>query len=338
MKTKYIDMTQDMNVNGKFTDIYSYIKKILFLTVLMIVGATSAWAQTDYSGTYLIGSNGWVSGNNENYYLCPTENWYYYQSASPYYTGTDNGMPFMTTYQCRDGVYNAVNAVWIVEKKGDTDYYYIKHYADGKYLTFNSALGNSSNVGRMRVHLEDSPADDDDALFEINWISDASSYDLKTKKDGEGTKGRKFLNVCGANSASGNFNSLQATNAKVDGPTGVTGRNVGGTVGLWTSGSKVGKSGDLNSMWYLETVSVCETPTITYNESTHEVSMSTATDGATIYYTTDGTEPTSSSTPYTAVFTVSSTTNFKAIAVKAGKINSMTASKQVVKYTYHIVK
>ena len=51
-------MTQIMNVNGKFTDIYSYIKNILFLTVLLTVGATSAWAQTtDYSGVYYIASD-----------------------------------------------------------------------------------------------------------------------------------------------------------------------------------------------------------------------------------------------------------------------------------------
>lgn len=54
-------------------------------------------------------------------------------------------------------------------------------------------------------------------------------------------------------------------------------------------------------------------------ESTTNVTI-TAEDGAKIYYTTDGeTEPTTSSTEYNNVFTISNTTTVKAIAVKDGK-------------------
>ena len=49
--------------------------------------------------------------------------------------------------------------------------------------------------------------------------------------------------------------------------------------------------------------------------SSVEVSMTCATDGATIYYTVDGTEPTTSSTAYSAPFTLNATTTVKAIAV-----------------------
>ena len=46
-----------------------------------------------------------------------------------------------------------------------------------------------------------------------------------------------------------------------------------------------------------------------------EVKISCTTDGATIYYTTDGTEPTKESTEYSEPFTVAETTTVKAIAV-----------------------
>ena len=78
--------------------------------LMMVVGVSEIWAQTDYSGTYYIASNGYNAANTTtNYYLCPTDKWYYYQSSSPFYLqhtdspDNNNGMPFMTTYQCRNG-------------------------------------------------------------------------------------------------------------------------------------------------------------------------------------------------------------------------------------------
>lgn len=52
--------------------------------------------------------------------------------------------------------------------------------------------------------------------------------------------------------------------------------------------------------------------------SAQSVVLTTATQGADIYYTTDGSTPTAKSTKYSAAIAVSATTTLKAIAVKAG--------------------
>ena len=62
-----------------------------------------------------------------------------------------------------------------------------------------------------------------------------------------------------------------------------------------------------------------------YTES-QNVTISCGTLGADIYYTTNGTVPTSSSTKYTGAIYVTSTTTIKAIAINAGMTNSAVAT------------
>ena len=61
-----------------------------------------------------------------------------------------------------------------------------------------------------------------------------------------------------------------------------------------------------------------------------EVTITCATEGAKIYYTTDGSDPTASSTEYTDAINVTEAVTLKAIAVKDGMNNSAVAS---VSYT-----
>ena len=69
--------------------------------------------------------------------------------------------------------------------------------------------------------------------------------------------------------------------------------------------------------------------TTPFEEST-SVTMSCSTAGATIYYTTDGSVPTSASTQYSSALTLSDTTTVKAIAVK-DDVSSSVASKTFTK-------
>ena len=67
----------------------------------------------------------------------------------------------------------------------------------------------------------------------------------------------------------------------------------------------------------------------TYTES-KELSLSTTTEGASIWYTLDGSIPTTESTRYTGVITLNDSTTVKAIATKSGMANSNVAEASYV--------
>ena len=80
------------------------------------------------------------------------------------------------------------------------------------------------------------------------------------------------------------------------------------------------------------------TPTFTPNgvsgfTGPQSVTITCATTGAKIYYTTDGTTPTASSTEYTTALSLTSTTTVKAIAVKTGMNDSAIATATFTKYS-----
>lgn len=70
--------------------------------------------------------------------------------------------------------------------------------------------------------------------------------------------------------------------------------------------------------------------TTSFTEST-TATITCDTDGATIYYTTDGTTPTSNSTPYTTGINITTTTTIKAIAIKSGMTDSEVATQTFTK-------
>jgi len=243
------------------------LRLVMSLLLLLVLGSGSMWGQTKVAdGLYFIGSRDYnVNNTTTNYYLCPTENWKYYQSTSPYYTDSPNGQPFLTTYTCRDGEYDSNKALWVVKETATEGWYHIIHLIDGKYLTYNAKM-ESGSEGRMRSHLEGT-ADGDNALFQIAHFSGTSSpaiYSIITKNF---ENDFKYLNITGASGGkTGNQPSLQATNVRSDGPGNM---NVGGILGLWTSGAP----SDNNSKWYPEST-LLTAPTISdFNPANGKVTV-----------------------------------------------------------------
>ena len=116
-----------------------------------------------------------------------------------------------------------------------------------------------------------------------------------------------------------------------------------GAIPLTTKGSHTIKAvavkGDLKSSVVRATYTLnlstdkVETPVITPATGTfaaaQSVTIKCGTSGADIYYTTDGKDPTDSSTKYTSPISVSKTTTVKAIAVKSGWEDSSVATATI---------
>ena len=287
-------------------------------------------AQTDYSGVYYIGSSAIVDGRvtydatspTTNFYLCPTAGWCYYKPTNDFSgDGTTYPNPFVTTHNCRNGVEDADNAVWIVTKKTDENYYYIRHALTGKYLVANGQIG-TANANRMRVHME-TVADkdlDDLELFSITPYTRKSSpivtYMTISPKSTVGQNEQndkyKWFTVNGGNAASYKGATGKGATGKYDGPTGY--KNTGGIIGIY-------EQEDINAGFYLEEVAPAPTITVNTNNETQEatITISSTQTGVSVYYTTDGSTPSDSSTPYSGPFTLPITSSDPII------INAVTA-------------
>lgn len=81
----------------------------------------------------------------------------------------------------------------------------------------------------------------------------------------------------------------------------------------------------------------CTTPSISPNGGSfvesQEITLSCSTDGATIYYTLDGNNPTTSSTVYSTPFSITESKTIKAIAVAENMDNSNVATAEFTKIT-----
>ena len=206
-------------------------------------------------------------GNNfeANFYMCPA---YSATVDEQNYLGGDSEKPLITTYKSFSTTTKTYSwAVWYIEAATGSNegFFYIKHRDSGKYLIAN---GNTSpKANRRRVNLGPTSEPGDDCLFRIQSDDEGVTYYISSKTKANGNN--KYLNP-----SSANLDNIAATSAN---------DNTGGIIGFWSATNK-------NSAWHFVLVPT-EKPTITYDNTTNEITMVSATTGATIYYTTDGSEP-----------------------------------------------
>ena len=150
------------------------------------------------------------------------------------------------------------------------------------------------------------------------------------------TAAGRVLNVYGKNTAYSDAADLYGNNAGTLIGTIEKGKSTELTIsGSYTyigfrSASGAMYLSEVDIVW--DATPTCDAPTFspapgTYT-SAQNVTISTATKDATIYYTIDGTDPTTNSAVYSTAITVNKTTTIKAIAVKANYNSSVVATAE----------
>ena len=257
------------------------LRLTISMFLMLTLGSTSVWGQ-DYSGTYYIGNynnNGYnVENPANNYYLVPATDPKQSHQIDAYYSANygsadgDPNQPFLTTYKTNKDA----NSVWIIEASGENGFYYIKHQSTGRYVIYEPVFSGGDSR-RKSMHLKETNTPGDEAKFA--FTTSKSGYAIRPKLV---ETGNRYFNVAG-----GNIDFYYS-----NGPTSGNVTYYNGLVGLYSDAA------DKNGIWLFE----IPKPAISQDPTTLKISMSCELTGVVIRYTTDGKEPTKTSTLYEGEF------------------------------------
>jgi len=162
----------------------------------------------------------------------------------------------------------------------------------------------------------------------MTWIAADNEYQYTTYQ------GTKYYTTEGAANDPFPYGSVNAFSKSTTPAAIFYNKNTDGSYYLDSSIEQITQNADGTVSFRFKAASNVATPTFSpaagrYSEA-QTVTISCATEGTTIYYTTDGTTPTASSTPYTQPILVEETTTLKAIAVNADNEESPVATAKYV--------
>ena len=295
-----------------------WLRYAAMVILMMVVGVCGVKAQIA-EGFYYIASNAAKADNgtysyksndpSKNFYLCPAIGCYY-----------DNNIdqPNLTTFKTNQDQ----NSLWNIKAvSGETDCYYLIHYKTGKYLASNPTPNYNidGNINRKVVHLEKKAANDDSDIYKF-YIKYYSSYNNGTyqiyPKDYRPGGTSTSANSMSLNPKGDNWSMYVPQNGLAT-----------GIIGVYAFSTDNKNRG---SEWKIEPLTPlsqpCATPLIKYDGDQINISYPYSDEtGITIYYTTDGTNPsTSSSSNASTSFNISAdgVVKVRAFAAKSGYVNS----------------
>ncbi len=194
--------------------------------------------------------------------------------------------------------------IWYFEEVAASDelmtYYYIRHANTGQYLRYNIQDNAIELVNHTGSEIGDAEA-------RFQFIVVRGTNEKETVAEPKGIIFNIVPKLLKSSSSDNNIKSISSD--KLGQP-------------LKTKNHRF----ESTTHWSFVSVdysTVCANPTISFSSSTSKATISTATTRSTIYYTTDGTEPSSSNgTEYTAPFNVTGVTTIKAIVTRTGFTDS----------------
>ncbi len=287
--------------NNKHKDrrIYHYV----VMMALMLGTALPARAQGSYdmeSGFYYLENK----QNNEGYFLVPAGG-----SGTMKYFNNDANTPYLTTYKkSKESTDEAINNfIWYVEKVS-TGIYRLRHMLTGRYVVIHGVV-DSKNPSRLRFHLETQQVPDENTQF--LFLAHST------------TIGIRHASVYAQQDATTQYWWMDVSDGNKDN---YSQNDYKGLMGLWELiGADGGRQKWAQPAAIESSKKVCLPPVISYDGSQVTISSYEGAADVDFYYTTDGSVPTTSSTHYTAPFTLATGT-VKAIAVRDGSFQNPTVT------------
>ena len=210
---------------------------------------------------------------------------------------------------------------YIIYNKGHRDeYYLLENRQKTKWDT------NLPGAGLLILHVDydatvwaNNQPNDTPSRQRMTWIAADNQYQYTTYQ------GTKYYTEAGAANDPFPYGSVNAFNKNTTPAAKFNNKNADNTYYLDSSVENITQNSDGTISFRFVGLSNVAPPTFSpapgrYAEA-QTVSISCESTGATIYYTLDGTTPTTTSNVYSSPLTISATTTVKAIAVKDGELS-----------------